>query len=301
MGEKRSIMDIRKLNSLPIKAYLASRGVHPAKDRAYYGMYLSPLREERTPSMKVDYRLNLWIDFGLNEGGTMADLVMRLEKCTFREALRKLEQHMGGGDYVYLGGRDSPAPHARRQEPAITVVRVKPLAHPALVHYLGRRGIDVHMAGLHCPEVHYSIGGRRYYAVGFQNDSGGYELRSRHFKGSTSKDATSIHSSGLSCLVFEGFMDYLSYLTLRKRERAEQSVVVLNSVANLHRALEFIRTHGNVWTFLDNDKAGRDAVGKLLQACGSLDDQSGQYAAYKDLNDYLRNAPDVERALWDSP
>ena len=50
-----------------------------------------PLREERTPSFKVDYVQNLWYDFGLGEGGTLRTLVMRLERCDSREAIRRLQ------------------------------------------------------------------------------------------------------------------------------------------------------------------------------------------------------------------
>lgn len=48
-------MDAKTINKFPIRKYLAGRGIHPAKDRGYYGLYHSPLREDRNPSMKVDY------------------------------------------------------------------------------------------------------------------------------------------------------------------------------------------------------------------------------------------------------
>lgn len=54
---------IQAIKRLPIRAYLAERGLHPTKDNPRYGLYLSPLREEHTPSFKVDYVRNLWYDF----------------------------------------------------------------------------------------------------------------------------------------------------------------------------------------------------------------------------------------------
>ena len=54
---------IHAIKCLSIRAYLAERGLHPTKDNPRYGLYLSPLREERTPSFKVDYAQNLWYDF----------------------------------------------------------------------------------------------------------------------------------------------------------------------------------------------------------------------------------------------
>lgn len=87
-------MDAKAINKFPIREYLAARGIRPAKDRGYYGMYRSPLREDHTPSMKVDYDKNLWIDYGAGEGGTLIDLVMRMERCDAGEAMRQLERHV---------------------------------------------------------------------------------------------------------------------------------------------------------------------------------------------------------------
>ena len=79
------------LKNIGIRQFLAWRGILPKYERNGYDMYLSPLREERTPSFKVDYVQNLWYDFGLGEGGTLLTLVMRLERCDSREAVRRLQ------------------------------------------------------------------------------------------------------------------------------------------------------------------------------------------------------------------
>ena len=63
------------LKNISIRQFLARRGILPKYERNGYGMYLSPLREERTPSFKVDYVQNLWYDFGSGEGGTLRTLV----------------------------------------------------------------------------------------------------------------------------------------------------------------------------------------------------------------------------------
>ena len=54
-----------------IREYLLRRGVQPHRETATHGMFLSPLREERTPSFSVRYDKGLWYDFGLDEGGTL--------------------------------------------------------------------------------------------------------------------------------------------------------------------------------------------------------------------------------------
>ena len=76
-------------NRISIRDFLAWRGIQPKYERNGYGMYLSPLREERTPSFKVDYVQNLWYDFGLGEGGTLLTLVMRLERSDGCKTVKK--------------------------------------------------------------------------------------------------------------------------------------------------------------------------------------------------------------------
>lgn len=83
--------DIKQLKRLSIRDYLSRRGIQPARDNTRCGFYLSPFRAEHTPSFKVDYVQNLWYDFGSGEGGSIIDLVMRLENCDFMQAIHSLD------------------------------------------------------------------------------------------------------------------------------------------------------------------------------------------------------------------
>lgn len=166
-------MDAKAINKFPIREYLASRGIRPAKDRSYCGLYHSPLREDHMPSMKVDYDKNLWIDYGAGEGGTLIDLVMHMERCDAGEAMRRLEQWIDGGPISSFIGKNT----APQRPPSIVVERVRPLENPALLDYLMERGIDLDTARMHCSEVHYRVADKSYFAVGFRNDAGGWELR----------------------------------------------------------------------------------------------------------------------------
>ena len=285
-------MDAKAINKFPIREYLAALGIRPAKDRGYYGMYRSPLREDHTPSMKVDYDKNLWIDYGVGEGGTLIDLVMRMERCDAGEAMRQLEQRISGTPFFSFHGNHNPIqPH---HESAITIEQVRPLENPALLDYLMERGIDLSAARVHCSEVHYYVASKSYFAVGFRNDAGGWELRNRYFKGCTSKAPTTRRGDYPTCLVFEGFMDYLSFLTLKRNPTPPHNVVVLNSVTNLAKAVPFIASHEQVYTYLDNDEAGQKATAELKAACRNLSDQSIHYRQYNDLNDYLRSRRPVK-------
>lgn len=282
--------DIRRIKQISIKKYLSERGLQPTKDTPRYGLYLSPLRKERTSSFKVDYMQNLWYDFGLGMGGSIIDLVMHMERCDAGEAMRRLEQWIDGGSISSFIGKNP----ALQRPPSIIVERVRPLENPALRDYLMERGIDLDTARVHCSEVHYRVTNKSYFAVGFRNDAGGWELRNRYFKGCTSKALTTHRSDYPTCLVFEGFMDYLSYLTLKCNPNPPHNFAVLNSVTNLDKAVPFIASHEQVYAYLDNDEAGRKATEELKASCCNLYDQSVHYRPYNDLNDYLRSRRPVQ-------
>ena len=101
---------------------------------------------------------------------------------------------------------------------------------------LRERCINIEIARQHCQEVHYSANGKAYFAVGFRNDAGGYELRNKYFKGCTSKEITSMKTSSDACQLFEGFMDYLSFLTMKNWQQPKTDVIVLNSLSNMPKA-----------------------------------------------------------------
>lgn len=272
---------IQAIKRLSIRAYLAERGLQPTKDNPRYGLYLSPLREERTPSFKVDYVQNLWYDFGLGEGGSIIDLVMRLERCDFVQAVRLL----GNGERTHI-----PAPVSSSVSPSVTTFRTlfdMPLRHPALVGYLSSRGIKPDIAFGYCREVHYAINGREYFAVGFRNNAGGWELRSERFKGGVSpKHIMTIDNRSDTVVVFEGFMDFLSYLSMKKQFQTDAAV--LNSVVNLPKAVPFLERHAMIHAFFDNDEAGRKTTAELKRLCpnSTVIDRSHLYRSHKDLNEY---------------
>jgi DNA primase len=277
---------MKKSNYISIKQYLDNKGIHPVKDRGYYGMYLSPLRDDSNPSFKVDYGKDLWYDFGADEGGSIVDLVMKLENCSLVEAFRQLENSFS----FHRNDTQAVSSKPTSREPALTITDIKPLTHPALLDYLKERGINTDIAQHHCSEVHYSIADKPYFAVGFRNDAGGWELRNRYFKGSTTpKNITTINNGSNSVMVFEGFMDFLSYLSLKQNASPRIDLAILNSIANLPKAIPFLQTHQTIHAFLDNDEAGKRAVQGLSPVCKEVIDQSVFYRNHKDLNDYWRD------------
>ena len=180
---------LREARQLDIVDYLEKLGHHPQKIRNNDYWYLSPLREEKEPSFKVHRKLNVWYDHGLGKGGNIIDLGILYHNCSFKEAMEKLQeifsfhlptptvqQHYSGAQIQ----RDNAL------EPAIKVIAAKPITHPALCRYLKTRKIPFEIAEKYCKEVHYELYGKKYFAIGFKNNAGGFELRNAHFKGSSS-------------------------------------------------------------------------------------------------------------------
>ena len=256
-------------------------------------MFLSPLREERTPSFSVRYDKGLWYDFGLSEGGTLLQLVMRLEGCGMAEAIRHLRK--GAADEVPFQPLPTTSP---RKDSPLRILYVGEIRHPALIGYLRERGIDPAVAGALCREVHYAVGERRFFAIGFRNDAGGWELRNPQFKGSSApKNITTFDRHGDTALLFEGFFDLLSYLTLQHESDPTADTAVLNSVVNLPRALPFLARHTTIHAFLDNDEAGRLTLERLRSTLpgATVIDRAEGYRAHKDLNESLRSSAKVSR------
>ena len=293
-------MTYKEANDISIKDYLESLGILPVVDKFYYGMYHSPFRQDDTPSFKVDYGVNLWCDFGTGEGGSLIDLVMKQYGCNAYGAICRLEQR-NGNSFSFQGkelSERNPKDERKRTASPVEIRKIQPLQNPALMDYLRSRNIPPEMAAHHVQEMYYRISDKSYFALAFKNDAGGYELRNPRFKGSTSpKDITHIRQPGKSndtCFVFEGVMDYLSFIAIRQKTNPAypcldwQDYVILNSTANVDKALYPLADYEKIHCLLDNDEAGRKAVEAIQKEYSwRVRDSSYLYSECKDLNDYL--------------
>jgi DNA primase len=267
---------------IPIIGYLSSLGVEPAKIRGNNYWYHSPFRSEDDPSFKVNSKLNLWYDHGSGEGGTLIDLGARLYSCSISEFVYKLSNR--NLDFRFHQSRSKEA------ENKLKIVSVNELQSGELLKYVRGRNIDEDVAFRYCKEILFRIADKNYLAIGFQNDSGGYELRNNWFKGSSSpKDVSYIHNDSKKLYVFEGFMDFLSIEQLKSKTPAfgtDADILVLNSLSFLKRSHRVIKEHES-FLFLDNDLAGTSAKTNLHHEHIPFMDCSGFYSAHKDVNEYL--------------
>lgn len=279
--------NLQNIKNIPIADYLHACGIQPIKKYGSYALYNVPYREDHNASMKVDFARNLWYDFGLGKGGSIIDLVMLLQGCDAHKAMSLL-----AGTNLSFHSATPPKEEVAALSPSVRhILGISEEVPPHLQHYLQEeRKIDLLLTKPYLRSVCYEVGGRTYTAIGFSNRAGGYELRDdKTFKGTSApKDISVIagETNNASHCIFEGFMDFLSYLTMKGKELVP--CLVLNSVSNIHRAVAYLREHhiAYVRAFLDNDEAGRQALQVLQSAGMSVEDVSRHYGGYKDRNEY---------------
>ena len=288
--------DLSLIKRYSIVEYLEKKGIRPVRRTPAYAMYRSPLREETRPSFKVDREKNLWIDYAEGRGGSIIDLCMRLEGCTLSEAICRLGQNAlehTAHSYSSSKRETSISPNQRKDITASGTRRLTSISDtlpPHLQEYLKKeRCINLEKATPFLKCISYEARGKRYEAIGFANSSGGYELRDNNtFKGTIApKNITPIFE-GMEqpvCL-FEGFMDFLSFLSM-KGEVTNQCLV-MNSVSNVVRSIHYLnkRNITSVRAFLDNDDAGRKAVQEFVNTGFKVEDMAVYYRDFKDLNEF---------------
>ena len=279
---------IKEIKSIPLAAFLSRLGHEPAVRKGTRLWYKSPLRQEQTPSFKVDTAINCWYDFGLGKGGNIIDLASELYQSTdLRYLMRCIANNYPVPSVQTAASSFAP----RHSAPGMERFEVVPLEHRALVAYLQERGIPAHIATANCKEAHYSVSGKPYFAVAFENVNGDWELRNRYFKGCRGrKDISYLPWSrdgpSTECAVFEGLIDYLSAIALDIISGAD--AIILNSVVNVNKAVPYLKGYTAINCYLDNDIAGQTALAELTAIYGStVIDRSTLYSEFNDLNEFL--------------
>ena len=288
--------ELSRIKRYPIVEYLERKGIKPVRSTPAYALYHSPLRAETHPSFKVDTEKNLWIDYAEGKGGSIIDLCMRLEGCTLLEAIRILGQN--APDITHVPRRESVQGSSKQESirQAVSTSGVRRLIEvsdtlpPHLLKYLEEdRCINLEKAMLFLRCISYEVRGQHYQAIGFANQSGGYELRDNGiFKGTIApKDITPIFADRAEPVcIFEGFMDFLSFFSMK--EEVIHHCLVMNSVSNVAKAIRYLndRHLTHIRAFLDNDDAGKRATNDFIRAGFKVEDMSVHYRNFKDLNEY---------------
>ncbi|MFN4315306.1 MAG: CHC2 zinc finger domain-containing protein [Chitinophagaceae bacterium] len=293
--KKISCMEARQID---LVSYLASLGYQPQKVQGADYWYCSPLREEKTPSFKVNRNKNLWYDHGTGQGGDIIDFGTRYFKSSVSELLDRLASANPNQTFSFHPPANSatrPQPGAGEKEKdnpgKIIITATRPLEDRRLLEYLESRCIPVDVAHCFCKEVDFTLYDKEKTAIGFANDAGGYELRSEYFKGSSSpKSPTTIDTDSTRLTVFEGFFDFLSYQVIAKEISDEKTnFLILNSLAFFYKPREAMEKHQQVNLYLDRNKKGIECTSHAIDWDKTrFVDRSILYRNGQDLNEWLK-------------
>jgi Toprim-like len=275
-------MNAINAREIPIKKILQNLGCEPIKSNENESWYLSPFRVEKTASFKLNLKLNRWYDHGEQMGGNSIDFVVAKFGFSIPEALNYLEQF--NSFFSFHQQVFEPVQELKPQ-----ILKVKPIEHLALVQYLESRGIKNYQ-NTHLKEVHYSVNKKQYFSLGFENRSGGFELRSKYAKLCIAKKDVSLISNQSQILrIFEGFFDYLSFQEIRDTKKLEQSdYLILNSVALMHKNLDLLSGFKSIEMYLDLDEAGDKHTNLILEKFENAIDCRALFSPFKDLNEWLK-------------
>jgi len=308
-------MNAQQAKRIPLTDILARLGFEPHHVDKWGIWYNSPFRAETKPSFKVNPDLNTFYDFA-GVGGNVLDFVMQFyQVADVSAALARLDDLMGVSPSVKAAPSSSlplfaavaaPPAAAGNAAGTVEIKKVQALQNKALVQYLCKRGIDAAVARVYLKEAYYTYNGKHYFALAFENRSGGFELRNPYWKSAHgSKDISVLPPHGAAgdgaggATIFEGFMDFLSAFSYPETEIANMTAIVLNSTALKQKALDAVRQIGarTVYLYLDHDESGRTltaAFQRELQGVRVVD-RASLYVGHKDLNAHLEAALAWER------
>ena len=276
------------MKNIDIVGFLSKKGIQPIKTKGIQSSFLSPLRDEKAPSFFVNLNKNRWYDFGLGEGGDIISLIQKMLNVDFKEAMQVLSGEK------YLPFQPKPA-QIKKNESSFRIEKVSnTIRFYGLMSYLHTRGIN-HNLVVGIPNlvevIFVAESGKTIFALGFKNDKGGYEIRNKFTKISTSPKAISKIPGDSSILnVYEGFMDFLSALQYCKTSKLKGTTIVLNGVGQKDSLFKLLNEYKKINLFLDNDNAGKKLANEVISKVKNVVDYSAIiYPDYKDFNEFLVN------------
>ncbi|WP_052910630.1 Eco57I restriction-modification methylase domain-containing protein [Riemerella anatipestifer] len=254
----------------------------------------------RTEENKFSVNETGFYDFKTGNGGKLIKAVMSIENKSWKEAMDFLKDFSNiytTEDIAEI--KKSKETKSNANPPSIT--KIVPPNNDKLISYFNERGISKEILNAYTRQIHYQVGGKKYFGIGLENQSKGYEIRNPMMKTKLGKnDLTIINkSNGKNVFAFEGMTDMLSFLQLQKLNNKENksTLVVLNSVVNVNKFVEIFKNYkGKINLLLDGDAAGTEATNQIISLMpqNNIEDLRSVYgigqpnSEINDLNDYLK-------------
>ncbi|WP_333661016.1 toprim domain-containing protein [Chishuiella changwenlii] len=264
--------------------YLAQKNIYPISCKQNIFWFLSPFRNEKTASFKVDNSSNRFYDFGEGFGGTLIDLISKLENISIKEIIQKFSNN----SFSFQKQNDFQIEKIQTKN-EYEILELKGISSFPLVKYLENRNLPLEIVNIYCKEIHYRLNQKTYYAIAFPNNENGYEIRNKYVKMCLVKKEISLIKNNQNQLkIFESWSDFISYLFLFPSDEFQFDYLILNSISLLRKNLELINKYKTIQGYFDNDDAGKSAMEFLKNELSSkISDESNLYIYSKDINEYL--------------
>ncbi|MCR8561050.1 toprim domain-containing protein [Mucilaginibacter sp. BJC16-A38] len=270
-------MNVEQAKTIPISEILEKIGLQPVREDSSNAYYRSPWRDERTASFHLNKQKNQWYDHGEGSGGDIIDFTRRYLggqgfDNTVSDSLRYLKNVTGSG---FPPIPDFGLADFSKEDSKLVKKSVSKIKNIGLIKYLESRGIYREIAEKHLKEVWFlnKNTGKTFCALGFRNEKYGYELRNPFFKGCLGKKSITFIRGKIpkppNIHLFEGVMDYLTFLQTPAGKEHNDDVIVLNSLSCLREGMAYIKDYGYrvVHTWFDNDDAGDKATRLMAEFC----------------------------------
>ena len=282
---KRKKMNCEEVKEkINIRTVLESFNLFPVKENRKTAFYFALDREEKIPSLLVDFVKNKAFDFGTGKSYDVISIVQQMNQCSVSEALKYLEK------FVFSVQKKFQNEEAKLQK-EYKILNVREIQHPALIQYLKSR--KVYEQKDLVKEIEYELNGKKYFGIGFFNNSRGVEIRNKYSKICLGKKDVTLIKNELNVsneiIIFEGFFDYLTYKNLEKNENSNSDYIILNSTSMLFKVEETLKKYDKISLFLDNDKNGNATKKAILKKYENVEDCSLIYQKFKDLNEWFCN------------
>ncbi|WP_312752032.1 toprim domain-containing protein [Epilithonimonas hominis] len=266
--------------NVSIRTVLESFNLFPVKENHKTAFYLALDRDEKIPSLSVNFVKNRAFDFGTGKSYDVISIVQQMKKCSVSEAL----DYLGQFDFSV---RENQLKSENLNEKPYEILNVSEVRHPALIQYLESRKVieQKHLV----KEIRYKMNDKRYFGIGFFNNSDGLEIRNLYSKICLGKkNITLIKNENLNneIAIFEGFFDYLTYRNLEQSDHSTSDYLILNSTAMLFKAEELLKDYDKIYLFLDNDSNGKYVTSIIINQYKNVEDCSLLYRNFKDLNEW---------------
>jgi len=244
MNENNKTVALSASGGATLTCLLLALGFRPAMHSGEYQLYLNVLHLNNRPCFAVNQKLDVWYDHGLKKGGDLMDFGRAywngLETGELSNKI--IELCSGQMDTNIQQQKKSKRKRKAQKLPFYQIQETMPLGNNMEISNFLRSQCLWEMALGQMREVYYYVLDEKrlrkdFFAAGWPNENGGYEVRGRNFSGCLgAKGMTFLYNGNQELLIFGEYTDYLEWKYANRQ--SSTSVLVLNHPEFLSAALK---------------------------------------------------------------